>query len=241
MTGDARWDQAVEEHVLLQVKSLAKQPAVAAGLATGRVRLHAWVLRFEASEVLAYDAANKEFTPLLEMPVVHPIEPRGEKQAEPVKAAPTKVEPLVTPKLGLLETLKYDLPASFVVFAVALPLCVAIAKASGVSTAAGIITAVFGGIVVGLLGGGPLQVSGPTAGLIMVLLGIIDQRGVGGSRIDCRAGRPDANYRWLLTLRTLVSGCVSCDNPGHARRHWAHPLLAAIARHGGRCAFTIAV
>lgn len=74
--------------------------------------------------------------------------------------------------------LKDDAPASLVVFAVALPLCVAIAKASGVPTAAGIITAVIGGIVVGLLGGGPLQVSGPTAGLIVVLLGIQEKLGV---------------------------------------------------------------
>ncbi len=78
---------------------------------------------------------------------------------------------------GWRGVLKDDAPASLVVFAVALPLCVAIAKASGVPTAAGIITAIIGGVVVGLLGGGPFQVSGPTAGLIGVLLGIQEKLG----------------------------------------------------------------
>ncbi|MFO0840923.1 MAG: SulP family inorganic anion transporter [Gemmataceae bacterium] len=76
------------------------------------------------------------------------------------------------------QALKGDVPASLVVFAVALPLCVAIAKACGVPTAAGIVSAVVGGVVVGLLGGGALQVSGPTAGLIVILLGIGDRVGV---------------------------------------------------------------
>lgn len=177
LQGEALWDKAVERNVLAQVNNLTKHPVVAAALATGAVRLHAWVLRFETSEVLAFDPLANAFGPLLEMPVVHAALPAPAQQ--PTQAA--KVEsPESAPTSGSLrcfEAIKSDISASLVVFAVALPLCVAIAKASGVPTAAGIITAIIGGVVVGLLGGGPLQVSGPTAGLIIVLLGIQEKLG----------------------------------------------------------------
>ena len=58
---------------------------------------------------------------------------------------------------------KQDFLASVVVFLVALPLCMGIAIASGVPVAAGLITGIVGGIVVGSLAGCPLQVSGPAA------------------------------------------------------------------------------
>ncbi|MGH3922143.1 MAG: SulP family inorganic anion transporter, partial [Pseudonocardiaceae bacterium] len=61
--------------------------------------------------------------------------------------------------------LRYDVPASLVVFLVAVPLSLGIAVATGAPVMAGLIAAVVGGIVAGLLGGSPLQVSGPAAGL----------------------------------------------------------------------------
>ncbi|WP_067815175.1 SulP family inorganic anion transporter [Nocardia inohanensis] len=73
--------------------------------------------------------------------------------------------------------LRYDLPASIVVFLVALPLSLGIAVASGAPIAAGLIAAVVGGVVVGLLGGSPLQVSGPAAGLTVVVAETINQFG----------------------------------------------------------------
>ncbi|UGT42886.1 bifunctional SulP family inorganic anion transporter/carbonic anhydrase [Nocardia yamanashiensis] len=73
--------------------------------------------------------------------------------------------------------LRYDLPASIVVFLVALPLSLGIAVASGAPIAAGLIAAVIGGVVVGLLGGSPLQVSGPAAGLTVVVAETINQFG----------------------------------------------------------------
>jgi carbonic anhydrase len=63
----------------------------------------------------------------------------------------------------------YDLPASLVVFLVAVPLSLGIALASGAPVAAGLIAAVLGGVVAGALGGSVLQVSGPAAGLTVVL------------------------------------------------------------------------
>lgn len=68
--------------------------------------------------------------------------------------------------------------ASLVVFLVALPLCMGIAVASGVSPAQGLITGIIGGIVVGLLAGSPLQVSGPAAGLAVLVFEIVRELGV---------------------------------------------------------------
>lgn len=73
-----------------------------------------------------------------------------------------------------------DLPASLVVFMVALPLCLAIAQASGLPAEAGILTGVVGGLVVGPVAGSPLQVSGPAAGLIVVVLALVKLHGPAG-------------------------------------------------------------
>ncbi|MEV0292555.1 bifunctional SulP family inorganic anion transporter/carbonic anhydrase [Nocardia sp. NPDC050710] len=77
----------------------------------------------------------------------------------------------------LTSILRHDLPASIVVFLVALPLSLGIAVASGAPVAAGLIAAVIGGIVAGLLGGSLLQVSGPAAGLTVVVAESIDKFG----------------------------------------------------------------
>src|SRR4029079_16066442 len=73
-----------------------------------------------------------------------------------------------------------DLSASLVVFMVALPLCIAIAQACGVPAEAGIITGVVGGLVAGFLAGSPLQVSGPAAGLVVLVYQLHEQFGVAG-------------------------------------------------------------
>ncbi len=75
-------------------------------------------------------------------------------------------------------TLKFDIPSSIAAFLVALPLCMGIAIASGVPVAAGLITGIVGGIVVGALAGAPLQVSGPAAGLTVVVYEIVNTHGV---------------------------------------------------------------
>jgi MFS superfamily sulfate permease-like transporter len=77
-----------------------------------------------------------------------------------------------------LANLKHDLPASIVVFLVALPLCMGVAIASGAPVAAGLITGIVGGLVVGMLAGSPLQVSGPAAGLTVIVYQIIQQFGL---------------------------------------------------------------
>lgn len=72
----------------------------------------------------------------------------------------------------------HDLLASVVVFLVALPLCMGIAIASGMPPAVGVITGVIGGIVVGALSGSPLQVSGPAAGLVVLVWEIVRDFGI---------------------------------------------------------------
>ena len=78
---------------------------------------------------------------------------------------------------GFLSHLGADVPASLVVFLVALPLSLGIAAASGAPVMAGLIAAAVGGIVAGSLGGSPLQVSGPAAGLTVVVAGIVQEFG----------------------------------------------------------------
>ncbi|MEJ7610919.1 MAG: SulP family inorganic anion transporter [Ferruginibacter sp.] len=71
---------------------------------------------------------------------------------------------------NMFRELKSDLPAGIVVFFVAVPLCLGIALASGAPLFAGIIAGIVGGIVVGMASGSPLGVSGPAAGLAVIVL-----------------------------------------------------------------------
>ena len=79
--------------------------------------------------------------------------------------------------MGLFKHLKNDLPASIVVFFVALPLCLGIALASGTPLFSGVIAGIVGGIVVGMASGSPLGVSGPAAGLAVIVLTAIGTLG----------------------------------------------------------------
>ena len=78
---------------------------------------------------------------------------------------------------SFLGSLKNDLPASIVVFFVALPLCLGIALASGAPLFSGLIAGIIGGIVVGTLSGSHIGVSGPAAGLAAIVLVAISTLG----------------------------------------------------------------
>lgn len=71
------------------------------------------------------------------------------------------------------QSLGYDLSASVVVLLVALPLCLGIAMASKAPLFSGIIAGVVGGVVIGILSGSHLSVSGPAAGLTVIVAGAI--------------------------------------------------------------------
>ena len=78
---------------------------------------------------------------------------------------------------GMFQNLKNDIPASLIVFLVAVPLCLGIALASGAPLFSGIIAGIIGGIVVGSLSGSQLGVSGPAAGLAVIVLTAITELG----------------------------------------------------------------
>jgi len=86
-------------------------------------------------------------------------------------------EPATSKKQGFFSDIRKDLPASVVVFFVALPLCLGIALASGAPLFSGLIAGIVGGIVVGALSNSPLGVSGPGAGLAVIVLVSIQSLG----------------------------------------------------------------
>lgn len=75
--------------------------------------------------------------------------------------------------------LRQDFLASIVVFLVAVPLCVGVAVASGVPAELGLVTGIVGGLVTGFLPGSSLQVSGPAAGLTVLVFEAVSEFGVG--------------------------------------------------------------
>ncbi|MFD0533280.1 SulP family inorganic anion transporter [Actinomadura luteofluorescens] len=74
--------------------------------------------------------------------------------------------------------LRNEITASLVVFLVAMPLCVGVAVASGVPAELGLITGIVGGLVTGLLPGSSLQVSGPAAGLTVLVYEAVQTYGL---------------------------------------------------------------
>lgn len=74
--------------------------------------------------------------------------------------------------------LGHEILASLVVFVVALPLCLGVAIASGVPPAMGLIAGIIGGLLVGTIAGSPLQVTGPAAGLAVIVYELVQEHGV---------------------------------------------------------------
>ncbi|GAA3704770.1 SulP family inorganic anion transporter [Gordonia hankookensis] len=113
----------------------------------------------------------------------------------------------------LRANLRYDLPASLVVFLVALPLSLGIAIASDAPVMAGLIAAVVGGVVAGLIGGSPLQVSGPAAGLTVVVAELV------------------ANFGWKVTCFITVAAGLLQIVFGLSRKAGAALAIAPVVVH----------
>lgn len=114
-------------------------------------------------------------------------------------------------------TLPRDLMASVVVFLVALPLCMGIAIASGLPPAKGVITGIVGGLVVGWLAGAPLQVSGPAAGLTVLVFELVQQYGAAmlgpilllAGALQLLAGRLKLGCWFRITAPAVVYGMLA--------------------------------
>lgn len=110
-----------------------------------------------------------------------------------------------------------NLMASVVVFLVALPLCMGIALASGISPEKGIITGIVGGLIVGFIAGSPLQVSGPAAGLVVIVWQVIEKVGLEGlgaailvaGLIQVGAGILGAGQIFRAVSPTVIYGMLS--------------------------------
>ncbi len=97
---------------------------------------------------------------------------------------------------GLEENWRSDLLSGFLVFLMALPLCLGIALASGFPPASGIISAVIGGLLVSRINGSFVTINGPAAGLIVVVYSAVQNLGQG----DAMAG-----YRYTLAAIVVAS------------------------------------
>lgn len=97
---------------------------------------------------------------------------------------------------GLVENWRSDLLSGFLVFLIALPLCLGIAMASGFPPMGGIITAIVGGVLVSRISGSYVTINGPAAGLIVVIVDAVQGLGQG----DAMAG-----YRYTLAAIVIAS------------------------------------
>jgi MFS superfamily sulfate permease-like transporter len=138
--------------------------------------------------------------------------------------------------LSLGARLKSDVIAGFLVFLVALPLCLAIAKASGFPEIAGVFTAIVGGLVTPWLSNSQLTIKGPAAGLIVIVLGAVTDFGFTQTPQDAAAIAQNlAAYKMALAVGVVAAGvqvllglfragalCEFCPSSA------VHGLLAAI-------------
>lgn len=106
--------------------------------------------------------------------------------------------PPVRGLVGFLRDPRPDVLSGFFIFLIALPLSVGISLASGAPPLAGVITAICGGIVASLLGSAELTIKGPAAGMIVIVLGAIQELQLGDAD-------PSAGYRRALAVGVVAA------------------------------------
>jgi MFS superfamily sulfate permease-like transporter len=131
---------------------------------------------------------------------------------------------MATHKRSKTNTFVHDLMASIVVFLVALPLCMGIAIASGMPPATGLISGVVAGIVVGSLSGSPLQVSGPTVGVIMLIVELIERERLEDGSLDMQRAIA------ALGITVLLAGAMQLAAGAFKLGGWFRAVSPAVVR-----------
>ncbi len=131
---------------------------------------------------------------------------------------------------GLKQYWRNDLQAGFLVFLLALPLCLGVALASGFPTAAGIIPAVIGGLLVSRINGTHITITGPSAGLIVVLIAAVESLGQG-----------DMMVGYQLTLAAIVVSGILQIIAGYYKAGKLGSLFPSSVVHGMLAAIGIII
>lgn len=125
---------------------------------------------------------------------------------------------------GLKENWKTDIVSGFILALIALPLSLAIAMASGAPPMAGLFAAIIGGIIVSQLSGSHVTINGPAAGLIVVIVGVVDNLGGGSTGYHCALAAITISGLALFVLGMCRAGVLGYMVPATV----VHGMLAAI-------------
>jgi MFS superfamily sulfate permease-like transporter len=138
-------------------------------------------------------------------------------QSPPVSAAPAGPS---------ASSWKSDIVSGFLVFLIAMPLCLGIAMASGFPPVAGILTAVVGGVLSTWLGSARLTIKGPAAGLIAIAIGAVQELGGGDMKLGYRRALATITLAAVMQIlfALLRSGKLGDFFPSSV----VHGMLAAI-------------
>jgi MFS superfamily sulfate permease-like transporter len=131
---------------------------------------------------------------------------------------------------GLIQNWQYDVMSGFLVFLIALPLCLGIAMASNFPPQAGIITAIIGGMVVSRINGSFVTINGPAAGLIVVIFDSVQTLGKG-----------DAMTGYKYTLAAIVCASVIQTLMGYFKAGKLSAFFPSSVVHGMLAAIGIII